>query len=78
MQLYEVRQNLHDTSVEQDIFDNNKIIKKLVSFAEGTNDLSYTDFAYISQLLTKSKTLLYRAYTIFKINNEEVESKNGK
>lgn len=78
MQLVEIRQNLADTSVEQNIFDNKKIIKQIVSLAEITEDLSYTDFAYISQLLTKSQTLLYRAYTILQINHEEVESKNGK
>lgn len=77
MHLLEVRQTLYDTSVERDIFDNNKIIKKLLEYLETTDDLSKTDFDYISTLLLKSKTLLYRAYTIFKINSEEVQ-KNGK
>lgn len=77
MKLLEVRQSLYDTSIERDIFDNNKIIKKLLDYLENTDDLSKTDFEYISTLLLKAKTLLYRAYTIFKISDEEV-SKNGK
>ncbi len=77
MKLLEVRQSLYDTSIERDIFDNNKIIKKLLDYLENTDDLSKTDFEYISTLLLKAKTLLYRAYTIFKINDEEV-SKNVK
>lgn len=77
MHLLEIRQNLHDTSLEIDIYENSKIIRKLETLAEITEDLSKTDFDYILTLLSKSKTLLYRAYTIFKINDEEVQ-KNGK
>lgn len=77
MHFVEIRQTLVGTSVEKDIYESNKIITQLVDITKITNDLSYTDFAYISALLSKSKTLLYRAYTIFKLNNEEVQ-KNGK
>lgn len=73
MHLIEIRQTLHDTSAERDIYDISKISRKLIEFAEFTEDLSYTDFAYITSLTSKAKTLLYRAYTIFKINNEEVQ-----
>ncbi len=77
MHLIEIRQTLHDTSAERDIYDISKISRKLAEFAEFTEDLNYTDFAYITSLTSKAKTLLYRAYTIFKINNEEVQ-KNDK
>ena len=77
MHLLGIRQNLHDTSLEIDIYENSKIIRKLETLAEITEDLSKTDFDYILTLLSKSKTLLYRAYTIFKISDEEVQ-KNGK
>lgn len=73
MHLVEIRQTLADTSAEKDIHDISKISKKLVLLAEFTDDLSYTDFAYITSLTSKAKTLLYKAYTIFKINDEEVE-----
>lgn len=73
MHLIEIRQTLHDTSAERDIYDISKISRKLIEFTEFTEDLSYTDFAYITSLTSKAKTLLYRAYTIFKINNEEVQ-----
>lgn len=78
MHLVEIRQSLHDTSVERDIYDMTKIIRKLAEYTEFTDDLNYTDFAYISALVDKSKTLLYKAYTIFKISNEGVEFRNGK
>ncbi len=77
MHLLEIRQNLNDTSLEIDIYEISKIIRKLETLTEITDDLSKTDFDYISNLLFKSRTLLNKAYTIFKINNEEVQ-KNGK
>ena len=76
MHLIEVRQDLQDTSVKQDIFENSKIIRQLETLAEFTTDLSCADCEYIATLLSKTKTLLEKAYTIFKLNTEEVQ-KNG-
>ena len=70
MHLVEIQQTLRDTSVERDIYDMTKIIRKLAEYTEFTDDLNYTDFAYISALVDKSKTLLYKAYTIFKLSSE--------
>lgn len=75
MHLVEIRQTLHDTSMERDIYDISKISRKLVEYAEFTEDLSYTDFAYITSLTDKAKALLYRAYTIFKISGGELNDK---
>lgn len=69
MHLIEIRQDLHDTSVEISIYENSKIIRQLETLVEITNDLSQADCEYIATLLFKSKTLLEKAYTIFKINN---------
>lgn len=78
MHLIEIRQDLHDdTSVETSIYENSKIIRQLETLVEITTDLSCADLEYIATLLFKSKTLLEKAYTIFKINNEEVQ-KNDK
>lgn len=77
MHLIEIRQDLHDTSVEISIYENSKIIRQLETLVEITNDLSQADCEYIATLLFKSKTLLEKAYTIFKINNEDVQ-KNDK
>lgn len=77
MHLIEIRQDLQDTSVKTSIYENSKIIRQLETLVEITNDLSQADCEYIATLLFKSKTLLNKAYTIFKINNEEVQ-KNGK
>lgn len=74
MHLMEVRQKLYDTEVSRDILDINKLSQRLNEFLEQTEDLSYCDFAYISALTSKAKTLLYKAYTIFNINKKEVES----
>ena len=71
MHLLEVRQTLYDTEVQRDIFDINKLSQRLNEFLEQTEDLSYCDFAYISALTSKAKTLLYKAYTIFKLENKE-------
>lgn len=77
MHLIEIRQDLHDTSVEISIYENSKIIRQLETLVEITNDLSQADYEYIATLLLKSKTLLEKAYTIFKLNTEGVQ-KNGK
>ncbi len=77
MHLIEIRQDLENTNIKQDIFDNSKIIRQLETLVEITTDLSCADLDYVTTLLLKSKTLLNKAYTIFKINNEEVQ-KNGK
>lgn len=68
MHLLEIRQSLENTSIEQDIDENSKIIKKLSKVVDNSADLSMDDFTYISALLSKSKTLLDKAYTIFKLN----------
>lgn len=73
MHLLEIRQTLYDTEVTRDILDINKLAQRLNEFLEQTEDLSYCDFAYISVLTSKSKTLLYKAYTIFKLENKEVK-----
>lgn len=73
MHFVEIRQTLADTSVEKDINENNKIITQLLDIIKVTNDLSYTDFAYISALLSKSKILLDKAYIILKMNNKGVQ-----
>lgn len=73
MHLLEVRQTLYNTEVTRDILDINKLSQRLNEFLEQTEDLSYCDFAYISALTSKAKTLLYKAYTIFKLENKEVE-----
>lgn len=77
MHLIEIRQDLHDTSVEISLYENSKIIRQLETLVEITNDLSQADCEYIATLLFKSRTLLNKAYTIFKLNNEEVQ-KNDK
>ena len=73
MHLIEVRQTLYDTEVTRDILDINKLSQRLNQYLEQTEDLSYCDFAYISALTSKAKTLLYKAYTIFNLNDKEVE-----
>lgn len=77
MHLVEIRQDLQDTSVKTSIYENSKIIRQLETLVEITNDLSQADCEYIATLLFKSHTLLNKAYTIFKINSEEVQ-KNDK
>lgn len=73
MHLLEVRQTLYNTEVSRDILDINKLSQRLNQYLEQTEDLSYCDFAYISALTSKAKTLLYKAYTIFNLNDKEVE-----
>lgn len=73
MHLLEIRQSLENTSIEQDIYENSKIIKKLSKVVDNSADLSIDDFTYISALLSKSKILLDKAYIIFRMNNKGVQ-----
>lgn len=77
MHLVEIRQDLQDTSLKTSIYENSKILRQLETLAEFTTDLSCADLDYVTTLLFKSRTLLNKAYTIFKLNDEEVQ-KNGK
>ena len=78
MHLVEIRQDLQDTSLKTIIYDNSNIIRQLETLAEFTTDLSCADLDYITTLLFKSRTLLNKAYTIFKLNDEEVQKNGGK
>ncbi len=68
MHLLEIRQSLENTSIEQDIYASNKILKKLSKLIDNSADLPIDDYTYISALLSKSKILLDKAYIIFKLN----------
>ena len=72
MHLLEIRQSLENTSIEQDIYASNKILKKLSKLIDNSADLPIDDYTYISALLSKSKILLDKSYTIFKMNNKGV------
>ena len=76
MHLIEIRENLQDAAVKTIIYDNSNIIRQLETLAEFTKDLSCADCEYVTTLLSKTRTLLNKAYTIFKLNSEEVQ-KNG-
>lgn len=76
MHLIEIRENLQDASVKTITYDNSNIIRQLETLAEFTKDLSCADCEYVTTLLSKTRTLLNKAYTIFKLNSEEVQ-KNG-
>ncbi len=68
MHLLEIRQDLNDTSLKNEIYATSQVVRNLIECAETIDDINYTDFAYISTLTFKAKTLLDKAYTIFTFN----------
>lgn len=78
MHLVEVRQKLKDTTVKKDIYNINSILNKLMEFVENQEELSFIDYSYITSLLSRTEKLLYKTYTIFKLNNEEVSEHDKK
>lgn len=73
MHLLEIRQDLKETSYKNEIYATSTIVRNLLKCAETIDDINYTDFAYISTLTTKAKTLLDKAYTIFIYDNKGVQ-----
>ena len=65
MHLLEIRQDLKETSYKNEIYATSTIVRNLLECVETIDDINYTDFAYISILTSKAKTLLDKAYTIF-------------
>ena len=65
MHLLEIRQDLNDTSLKNEIYATSRIVRNLLECADKTNDINYTDYIYISTLTSKAKSLLDKAYTIF-------------
>lgn len=72
MHLLEIRQDLKDTSLKNEIYATSRIVRNLLECAETIDDINYTDFAYISTLTSKAKTLLDKACTIFNYENKGV------
>ena len=72
MHLLEIRQDLKETSLKNEIYATSRIIRNLLECAETIDDINYTDFAYISTLTSKAKSLLDKAYTIFNYENKGV------
>lgn len=72
MHLLEIRQDLNDTSLKNEIYATSQVVRNLIECAETIDDINYTDFAYISTLTSKAKTLLDKAYTIFNYENKGV------
>ena len=73
MHLLEIRQDLNDTSVKNEIYAVSRIVRNLLECVDKTNDINYTDYMYISTLTSKAKTLLDKAYTIFIYDNKGVQ-----
>lgn len=72
MHLLEIRQDLKETSYKNEIYATSRIVRNLLECVETIDDINYTDFAYISTLTCKAKTLLDKAYTIFNYSNKGV------
>ena len=72
MHLLEIRQDLSDTSLKNEIYATSQVVRNLIECAETIDDINYTDFAYISTLTSKAKSLLDKAYTIFSYENKGV------
>lgn len=72
MHLLEIRQDLKETSYKNEIYATSKLVRNLLECAETIDDINYTDFAYISTLTSKAKSLLDKAYTIFTFTDKGV------
>lgn len=72
MHLLEIRQDLNDTSLKNEIYTTSRLVRNLLECVDKTNDINYTDYIYISTLTSKAKSLLDKAYTIFNYNNKGV------
>ena len=59
MKLYEIRQNIQDTSVTRDILDISRISQRLALFVEFIDQgVATQDFEYLTATAHKTKTML--------------------
>lgn len=83
LKIYELTEDIRDTSITRDICDICKISQKLSFYTEFITDVNFTDFNYVKIVLDKSKTMLCTINFIFEhyfnetLQKEKGENKNG-
>ncbi len=58
MHIVELKENLKDTSFENDMIDINRLARHINSILDIATDINYTDYEYISTLATKTILIL--------------------
>lgn len=58
MKLYELKNDIRDTSITRDILDLSKICQRLALYVEFITEINHNDFDYISITTNKAKTML--------------------
>ncbi len=58
MKVVEIKQELNDTSFEQEIFDISKLSRHIISMLDIAEEINYNDYKYISSLTPKILKML--------------------
>lgn len=58
MHIVELKEKLQDTSFEEDMFYNSKLLKHINSFLDNEIDISVTSYKYVSSLASKISIML--------------------
>ncbi len=76
MHIVELKENIKDTSFENDVIYSKRILNNIYSLLDMVTDINYTDYKYISALSSKIVILLDKIdYIIGKEVLENVEYK---
>ena len=60
MHIVELKENIKDTSFEDDVIYSKRILNNIYSLLDMVTDINYTDYKYISALSSKIVILLDR------------------
>lgn len=67
IKIIEIKETITDTRLTDDIYDIQKLIKRVINRLEFTEELNRDDYNYLSILIEKTKVALIKAYEIIKL-----------
>jgi hypothetical protein len=73
MKLYELKNDIRDTSIIRDILDLSRICQRLALYIEFIEEINHDDFDYISITTNKAKTMLCTVHYILESYIKEIQ-----
>lgn len=78
LKIIELRNTIADTTIVNNIYEINAIIKKMINQTEFMTDLKHNDFNYINIALEQAKINLTKIYYLMQFENDKNNKSNNK